>query len=61
MFIKANLRPKNFCLGLIRPKVSFMNMQEKQTSNFSKVINQQCLQKALKYKAMWGALFQTEA
>ena len=22
-FIKANLRPKNFCLGLIRPKVSF--------------------------------------
>ena len=22
-FLKANLRPKNFCLGLIRPKVSF--------------------------------------
>ena len=22
-FIKANLRAKNFCLGLIRPKVSF--------------------------------------
>ena len=22
-FIKANLRPKSFCLGLIRPKVSF--------------------------------------
>ena len=21
--VKANLRPKNFCLGLIRPKVSF--------------------------------------
>ena len=21
--LKANLRPKNFCLGLIRPKVSF--------------------------------------
>ena len=23
--VKANLRPKNFCLGLIRPKVSFYN------------------------------------
>ena len=23
IFIKANLRPKNFCLGLVRPKVSF--------------------------------------
>jgi len=22
-FIRANLRPKNFCLGLITPKVSF--------------------------------------
>ena len=22
-FLKANLGPKNFCLGLIRPKVSF--------------------------------------
>ena len=22
-YIKANLRPENFCLGLIRPKVSF--------------------------------------
>ena len=53
-----------------------MNMREKQilisvtdipkkklgiTTHFSKIINQQYLQKALKYKAMYGVLFQIEA
>ena len=31
------------------------------TSHFSKLINQQYLLKALKYKAMYGVLFQIEA
>ena len=31
------------------------------STHFSKIINQQYLQKALKYKAVYGVLFQTEA
>ena len=31
------------------------------TTHFSKIINQQYLQKALKYKAMYGVLCQIEA
>ena len=49
------IREKQILTSVIESK-----KEKKVTTHFSKIINQQYLQKASRYKAMYGVLFQIE-